>query len=230
MVYVLFIYLFRGIKFDKKIAFGLLVSMVYLLMTSNFMNFGIVVLLTLLLAFNFRQILKPLYILSMLVLLIIVLVYINSPFVPEMIAAKLEYVFKPWEYPTVRTRITDLQQALKNENFGLFKKLFGEGFGTGSAIYRENKLSPSLSKTFNFQEIDNGFYYIYHRGGWSLFTLFIISHMYLIARIKKHKAKVGFLIIILLTNFLSIHYFNYLFYLLVPFLILNPKRLIGIKE
>lgn len=229
IVYILFIYLVRGMKFDKSLAIGLLISMIYLLMTSNFMNFGIVVLLSIIIALNFKQIFKPVYILGMLVLLIVLVIYITSPLVPEMIASKLEYVFKPWEYPTVRTRIADFQQALNNENFGVFQKLFGDGFGASSNIYRENKLSPSLSRTFAFQEIDNGFYYLYHRGGWSLLVLFFISHLYLVARIKYNKAKIGFVIILLLTNLLSIHYFTYLFYLIIPFLILYPQKLVKVK-
>ncbi len=224
MVYILFLYLQNNKKFDVRLGFALLGSMVYLLMTSNFMNVSIVFILSLLTVVNLRQLLKPVYIAGILVLGISIIFYIKSPYVPEMIASKLEYVLKPWEYGTVKTRISDLNQALENENFGRFKNLFGEGFGASSEIFRENKIAPSLSRTFSFQEIDNGFYYIYHRGGWSLLSLFLLSHIYLISRIHGFKTKIGFFVIVLITNLLSIHYFNYLFYLLLPYWIIHKRN------
>lgn len=227
MVYILFYYLYHHKKFDRTLGIALMGSMIYLLMTSNFMNFSIVLILSILTVVNMKQLLRPVYVIGILILGILLGLYINSPFVPEMIASKLEYVFKPWEYGTVKTRIADLQQALDNENFGVFKKLFGEGFGASSNIYRENKLSPSLSRTFSFQEIDNGFYYLYHRGGWTLVALFFATHLYLLSRIRGIKGKIGFFAIVLITNLLSIHYFNYLFYLFLPFWILHKREELG---
>lgn len=223
MVYILFNYLYTNKKFDRRLGVSLMGAMIYILMTSNFMNLAIVSALSLLVVINFKQLLKPIYIAGIMILGLLLVLYINSPFVPEMISSKLEYIFKPWEYGTVKTRIADLQQALDNENFGVFQKLFGEGYGASSNIYRENKLSPSLSRTFAFQEIDNGFYYLYHRGGWSLLVLFFVSHIYLITKTPRIKAKIGFFVIILITNALSIHYFNYLFYLILPFWILHKR-------
>lgn len=224
MVYILFLHLQDNKKFDFRLGIALLGALIYLLMTSNFMNVSIVLVLSMLTIINFRQLLKPVYIAGIIVLTISIILYIKSPYVPEMISSKLEYVFKPWEYGTVKTRISDLNQALDKENFGTFKKLFGEGFGTSSEIYRENKIAPSLSRTFSFQEIDNGFYYIYHRGGWSLLSLFFLSHIYLMSRIHGVKAKIGFFVIVLITNLLSIHYFNHMFYLLLPFWVLHRRK------
>lgn len=227
MVYILFYYLFAHKKFDRRLGVALMGAMIYILMTSNFMNLAIVSALSLLIVINFKELLKPIYISGIVMLGVLFVLYVNSPFVPEMIASKLEYVFKPWEYGTVKTRIADLQQALDNESFGTFKKLFGEGFGASSNIYRENKLSPSLSRTFSFQEIDNGFYYLYHRGGWTLVALFFATHLYLLSRIRGIKGKIGFFAIVLITNLLSIHYFNYLFYLFLPFWILHKREELG---
>lgn len=227
VIYILFYYLYTHKKFDKRLGVSLMGAMIYILMTSNFMNLAIVFTLSLLMVINFKQLLKPIYITGILILGVLFILYINSPFVPEMIASKLEYVYKPWEYGTVKTRITDLQQALDNENFGGFQKLFGKGYGASSNIYRENKISPSLSRTFSFQEIDNGLYYLYHRGGWTLLTLFFVTHLYLMSKIRGFKAKIGFFAIVLITNLLSIHYFNYQFYLILPFWILHNRSEIG---
>ncbi len=220
IVLILFYYLFYARPFDKKLGIALSLSFVYLLMTSNFTNILIVFSLVALIVINFKKLFQLKYVLSVFFLTILVVVVLQSSFVPDMVTTKMEFVLKPWEYGSIKTRIQDLNQALVNENFTFFEKIFGEGYGVGSKIYRENEISPSLSKTLSFQEIDNGFYYLYHRGGWSLLLLFLLSHLLLLFKSRNIKAKFGFIIIVLSTNLLSIHYFNYMFYLLIPFLII----------
>lgn len=217
---ILFYYLYKGRPFDRRLGWALLYATVYLLLTSNFMNIAIVLSLVALIVVNFKKLFRPVYIITLIAFIVLGILYLRSPWVPDMVATKMEYALKPWEYGTVQTRIQDLQQALGNENFGWFEKIIGKGFGTGSKIYRENKISPSLSRTLAFQEIDNGFYYLYHRGGWSLLSIFIISHIYLMFKIKRVEAKLGFVALVFITNILSIHYFNYYFYLLIPFFII----------
>ena len=75
-----------------------------------------------------------------------------------------------------------------------------------------------------FQEIDNGFYYLYHRGGYLLLFLFISIHIYLISIIDSLKVKIGFISIVLITCLLSIHYFNNMFYLIIIFMILSKRE------
>ena len=220
---LLFYYLLTRKTFDKKLVLAAILGLVYIALTSNFMNLVIFLLLVILLSFDFRKLFRPVYIFSTLFFLIGLFLYLNSPYVPELISNKLEYVFKPWEYGSFKTRIDDFNQVVANEDFGFFKQLFGEGFGTSSQIYRYNPISVSLSRTFSFQEIDNGFYYLYHRGGWSLLVIFIVSHLYLLLKINNIKAKMGFFIFVFFTCLLSIHYFNYYYYLLIPFFILNRK-------
>ncbi len=225
IVLILFIYLVKSKSFDKNLLVALVLGMTYIMLSSNFTNLAIVISLSILIIINWKKALKPGYILIVSVLFVLAVVFVKSPYVPQMVSEKTEYIFKPWEYPTVQTRIQDLNQALRKENFDFFEKFFGQGFGVKSSIYRENKYSPSLSRTLTFHEIDNGFYYLYHRGGWSLLFLFIITHLFLATKLKTIKAKTGFLVLILITNIFSIHYFTYQFYLLTPFFVLYPRVL-----
>ena len=206
--------------FDKKLVIATIMGVIYIALTTNFMNLAVLVAFLILLAVNFKKLFKPIYIVVFILIFLGGLWYLNSSFVPELVSAKMKYIYRPWEYPSLQTRVEDLSKALHNENFNPFKQVFGEGFGTSTSIYRENKIAPSLSRTFNFQEIDNGFYYLYHRGGWSLLIIFIISHIFLIFKIKGVKSKLGFVALVFITNILSIHYFNYYFYLLIPFFII----------
>lgn len=221
---LLFYYLLNGMAFDKKLIIASFLGFIYIALSTNFMNLAIFIVLGFLLMVNLKKLLKPIYIISFLCLIVLGIAYLNSPFVPELVTAKLQYVFKPWEYPSLKTRIDDFNQIVSKEDFGIFKQIFGEGFGTSSQIYRYNPIAVSLSRTFSFQEIDNGFYYIYHRGGWTLLSIFILAHLYLMLRIKKIKSRIGYVMFVFITCILSIHYFNYTFYLLIPFFILYNNK------
>ncbi len=227
IVFILFYYLLYEKPFDKRLIIASIMGVFYISSTTNFMNLAILAALLLLLAINFRKLFRPIYVVVLFVILLGCLWYLNSSFVPELVSEKMKYIYKPWEYPSLQTRIEDLSKAIKKENFNTFKKIFGEGFGASTSIYRENKISPSLSRTFSFQEIDNGFYYLYHRGGLSLLGIFVFAHIYLMFKVKAIKARIGFVIIVCITNILSIHYFNYYFYVLLPFLILYKDRILN---
>jgi len=147
--------------------------------------------------------------------------FFSSSFAPELIKEKIPYVLKPLEYESLKIRVDDWQKAVRSEKFGLKEKIIGEGFGASTRIFRENELAQSWSRFYTFQEIDNGYYYIYHRGGYLLLALFIAVHLYLLTRIKLLKAKIGFITVIGFTCLLSIHYFNNIYYLIIPFLVLE---------
>ena len=168
-----------------------------------------------------KRFFNPIYLSVIGILIICGVIYLQSSLVPELVQMKLKYVFKPWEYSSLKIRISDLQKAFENENYTTIETIFGKGFGASTEIFRENKIARSFRGVYRFQEIDNGFYYIFHRGGISLLLLFLLSHFYLMLKIPNLKAKLGFILFFFMTNLLSIHYFNYFFYLLIPFLILN---------
>ena len=223
---ILFYYLLAAKPFDKRLVIAAIMGLISIALTTNFMNLAVFTILILLLVIKFEKLLKPVYVIGLVLVLLGGIWYLNSPFVPELVSAKMKYIYKPWEYGSLRTRLEDFNKAILSENFTTFNKIIGKGFGASTTIYRENKIAPSLSGTFNFQEIDNGFYYLYHRGGWSLLLLFILSHLYLLLRINSAKTKLGFVALVFITNILSIHYFNYFFFLLIPFFIFYRDRIL----
>lgn len=230
IIFIVFYYLLFKIPFDLRLLKAGVLALLYMVLNTNFMNMTIFAVLLLLLFINFKKMFKPVYIIGFSIIFLTGLWYLNSPFVPKLVAAKMQYITRPSEYPSLKTRKEDLQKALDNANFSPIKKAFGEGYGASTSIYRENKIARSLSGTFTFQEIDNGFYYLYHRGGWSLLLVFLISHLCLLSMINLVKAKAGFIVIVLLTNILSIHYFDYYFYLLIPFFIIYGNEIKGQLE
>ena len=221
IVLIGFYYLYNKKTFDMPLAIAWLLALVYLFMTSNLMNLVTAGVLLILIVVNVFKIFKPAFIVGFSILLVGSITFFNSDFAPEAIKTKLPYILKPWEYESLKTRITDFRRALNTEDFTWSEKIFGEGFGASTTIYRENEIAVSLSGKITFQEIDNGFYYLYHRGGFLLLFLFLLANIYLIYKIPSLKAKLGFIFIVVFTNLLSIHYFNNVFYLLLPFIILE---------
>lgn len=217
---LVFYYILFKKPIDLKLVIALGLGLIYIALTTNFMNLAVFGGLVVLLVVNFRKLMKPIYLVSITILIILIIGYLNSSFVPELVSDKLKYVYQPWDYPSLKTRVDDFNQIVSKENFGVFKQIFGEGFGTSSEIYRFNPVAVSLSRTFSFQEIDNGFYYIYHRGGWTLLFIFLLSHLFLFFKIHEVKARLAFAWFVFVTCILSIQYFNYAFYLLIPYFIL----------
>lgn len=228
IVLICFYYLYNKRTFDAPLAISTLLAMVYLFLTSNLMNLVIAGLLLILIVVNIRKLFKPGFIIGFAIVLAGAIVFFNSELTPDAIKKKLPYVLKPWEYASLRTRILDLQTALLTEDFSLREKIIGQGFGASTSVYRENVIAQSFSMTYTFREIDNGFYYHYHRGGFILLFIFLAVHVYLVRIIPSTKAKLGFIVIALFTNLLSIHYFTYVFYLVVPYLILEGNRKRGL--
>lgn len=222
-----FYYLYFKKAFDRQYAIAMAMGVSYIALTTNFMNLLIVVVLTAILVTNFRKLLQPVYIISISVFLTISVAILYSPYMPELVKVKLEYVSKPHKYPSFQIRIQDLKQVINNEDFNTQEKLFGRGFGTRSVVYRDIPWRQDVTVAFQFQEIDNGFYYLYHRGGWTLLLLVIMAHIWLLVKIKNLKAKAGFLTIFVITNLLTIHYFNHMFYLILPYTIIYGNKLTG---
>lgn len=219
-----FYYLYRNLKFDWKLGVSAILALAYTAITTNFMNLGIIVGMIFLIIVNFKRFFNPIYLSIIGIFIVVGLIYLQSSLVPELVQTKLKYVFRPWEYSSLRIRISDLQKAFESENYTTIEKIFGKGFGASTEIFRENKIARSFRGVYRFQEIDNGFYYIFHRGGISLLLIFLLSHIYLMFKIPNLKAKLGFVLFFFLTNLLSIHYFNYFFYLLIPFIILTKDE------
>ena len=224
IVLISFYYLYNQRTFDAPLAISFLLAMVYLFLTSNLMNLVIAGALLILIIVNIQKLFKPGFIIGFAIMIVGGIVFFNSELTPDAIKKKLPYVLKPWEYASLKTRILDFETAVMTENFTWSEKLIGQGFGVSTTVYRENVIAQSFSMNYTFREIDNGFYYLYHRGGFILLFLFLAVHIYMVTIIPSTKAKLGFIVIVLFTNLLSIHYFTYVFYLVIPYLILEGNR------
>lgn len=222
-LFISFIYLFNKKTIDRKIIVAFFLAFAYTLITTNFMNLGVIIILMTLVWVDLKKLFSPTSIILTLVLLISSISFLNSSYVPELISEKSKYIFKPWEYASVQTRIVDFKQAVKNENYTFTECIVGKGFGASTTIvrYYRDRRNKLHSNTNTFQEIDNGFYYLFHRGGFSLLLIFLITHFYLFLKIPNYKAKIAFIIILLFTNLLSIHYFNYIFYMFFAYYIMQ---------
>jgi len=224
IVLISFYYLIKNKNFDLKLVIAFIVAMPSLLLTTNLMNIVITVILLALLIVDFKKLIQPKFIFIIIGIGLSSVLFFNSDYAPDLIKEKIPYLLDPFEYPSLKIRVNDLNAAITKENFSITEKIFGNGFGASTTIYRENERVQAFSDFMTFQEIDNGFYYLYHRGGFLLLLLFFIFHGYLIFKIKDTKVKVGFMFIVVFTCLLSIHYFNNMFYLILPYLILEGSK------
>ena len=224
IVLICFYYLLKRKPLDISLGLSFLIAMPYLVLTTNLMNMVITAVLLFLIMANFKKLFQPSYIIISALIVISSIAYINSDLAPQLIKEKLPYVLKPWDYASLKIRIEDFGKAVRSEDFNTAQKIFGKGFGASTSIYRENEEAQSFSRYFTFQEIDNGFYYLYHRGGFLLLFIFSLLHFVLLLKLPTFRAIAGFLFLVIFTNLLSIHYFNNVFYLLIPFLILEGKN------
>ena len=224
IILISFYYLIKNKSFDLKLVTAYIVAIPSLLMTTNLMNIVITGILLMLLVVDFKKLMQPKFIFIIVGIGLSSFLFFNSNYAPDLIKQKIPYLLDPFEYPSLKIRANDLKTALSQENFSITEKIVGKGFGASTTIFRENEEVQAFSDFITFQEIDNGFYYLYHRGGFSLLILFILFHSYLLMVIKSFKVKVGFIFIITFTCLLSIHYFNNMFYLILPFLILEGNK------
>ena len=224
IILISFYYLIKNKSFDLKLATAYIVAIPSLMMTTNLMNIVITGILLMLLVVDFKKLMQPKFIFIIVGIGLSSFLFFNSNYAPDLIKQKIPYLLDPFEYPSLKIRANDLKTALSQENFSITEKIVGKGFGASTTIFRENEEVQAFSDFITFQEIDNGFYYLYHRGGFSLLILFILFHSYLLMVIKSFKVKVGFIFIITFTCLLSIHYFNNMFYLILPFLILEGNK------
>ncbi|WKK86013.2 hypothetical protein QYS48_03010 [Marivirga arenosa] len=146
-------------------------------------------------------------------------------FFNEKLTEKIGYITKPWEYSTVKHRVETVNLMLDKTTGSYQEIFFGSGVGVTSTYFEINEISPSLSRQRTFHEIDNGFYYVYHRFGLVGLSIFLLFHLYLLFGSKVNlRFKLAFLAIFLISNLLSIHYFTNAFFVLFLILFLNKHN------
>lgn len=156
-----------------------------------------------------------------LILLVAIVFIFSMNYVDVRFIDKIGYVFKPLESSTIQTRIGDLLYIWPEATASIEKIIFGSGIGIRSIVYRFNDSNPALSEYRTFLEIDNGFFYIFHRYGLIGFSLFLYVHKKLFQQINGFNPKIMFLIIVVITNILSIHYWSHYIFPILTALILS---------
>ncbi|MEJ2527226.1 MAG: hypothetical protein P8Y49_03940 [Sulfurovaceae bacterium] len=164
-------------------------------------------------------ILKP----SMKNIAIIVLVSLMSIFLaPKLLSEahleKLSQIINPLESRTAMTRLNDLsyaydQMIIKDENI-----IFGEGIGISTEILRTS-LDGKWSEYRKFLEIDNGFFYVFHRLGIVGLIVYIGVIFYLLYRFGSRRNKLMYFSFFLVTNLLSTHFFTHIFSAFLTYLL-----------
>lgn len=112
---------------------------------------------------------------------------------------------------TVLTRFADLNHAISSRDITQTQLLLGEGIGVTTEVFRDNDYGMDRRV---FLEIDNGFYYVFHRFGILGLLIVIVLFSFLIYKLKDFWLVLCLSLIFLTSNLLSIHFFvtfNYLF-------------------
>lgn len=120
---------------------------------------------------------------------------------------KFRELLNPLQSPTLLTRANDLFYMLGQKS-GVGQVMLGDGLGVTSEVFRVSTRGGKLVEFREFLEIDNGFYYIYHRTGLVGLALFLMLHAYLLKKYGNPKNRMCFLVFFVVTNALSIHYFT----------------------
>jgi len=206
LFYILpFVYALLQIRIDKIIFANLIMGGIVGLLSGSLQNLTLILVIHAILIFDLRHI----SIKSFLLLIgVAITFYLSLRYVDSRFVSKMSNIITPLESNTIRTRILDLLYIWPKATESIEKIIFGSGIGIRSTTYRVHVLSPSLSDYRTFLEIDNGFFYIFHRYGLIGFSLFLIVHKNLLNKIKGFNAKVIFIIVILIVNALTIHYWT----------------------
>lgn len=159
---------------------------------------------------------------------IVIFVFIMSIFLaPKLLSEahldKLSQIANPLESQTVITRLNDFSYAYdqmikKDENL-----IFGEGIGITTEVLRSS-WDGNWSEYREFLEIDNGFFYVFHRLGIVGLIVYIGVIFYLIHRFGTVRNKLMYFSFFLVTNLLSVHFFTHIFSAFLTYLLTRRSK------
>ncbi len=122
---------------------------------------------------------------------------------------KVKEIFNLSKSETIQMRVKDFKYIFPMSSDTWKKIIIGSGVGVNSVILRVNEDYPSLTGYRAFLEIDNGFFYIYHRSGIVGLMLILYSHFILIFKIRNLRSRLIFITFFIITNLLSYDYWSY---------------------
>lgn len=210
-----FIFIAYKLPVTRRYWFIVLCSVIVVLITGSLQYFIIIMLGVILntIKIKFSTILK-------LISVIVGLVFIMYKALPEKQVDKMLQLLNPLESPTVQTRVSDVQFAFNRNDS---EPLLGDGLGVRTTVQRVSFQDSNLIDTRDFLEVDNTFYYIYHRMGIFGLVMLVIFVSFLLRKLPI-RGKVFFIFFILVNGFLSIHLVSTnSFALVFSFLIMYPS-------
>lgn len=84
------------------------------------------------------------------------------------------------------TRLDDLRYLTQHFSMSEYNSWFGNGIGVRSEVVRYSPFSRGIVESRTFLEIDNGFYYIFHRFGLIGLFFSIVGLLYLFFKSPRH--------------------------------------------
>lgn len=201
------IYLAFDLKKDKLLLWNGVVGMAAILMNGSGQNFATMALLYILIYLRFRNKKEIIKNVSMLVVISLLFGVYVTYIADTHQQDKLSNIVSPLESSTVQTRLRDLTYMIEQPRT-FVENVVGVGIGAMSKVYRANFNNYALSQYREFIEIDNGFFYIFHRYGLIGLLLLFITHFKLYKRLNSKQMKIAFLGVFFFTNLLSIHYWT----------------------
>lgn len=144
------------------------------------------------------------------ILFLVTLLITGFGFLSEAHIEKISQIGSPQESLTLITRINDLANAYERMLNQKENMIFGEGVGVTTEVLRIS-WDGKFSEYREFLEIDNGFFYVFHRLGIFGLILYIALFLFLVIKFGSSKNKLMFISYFLLINLMSIHIFNQVF-------------------
>lgn len=136
---------------------------------------------------------------------------------------EIQQLTNPLASSSIQTRVFDLYYMVSNTTNSIGEIVLGSGWGVTSEALRFSRENPVRMEYRTFLEIDNGFFYVYHRTGLIGLLTFLGVHAWLILRNGIPKNRVAFSLYFVITNCLSIHYITAPHSVLLFYLLLRQK-------
>jgi len=201
-----FMYLLYNIEYDRVFYFNIVVGSIAIFINGSLQNlllFGFVYIIALFSFSKFVAFIRKSWLI--IVFFTIGVVFLSSS-IDSRYVDKIKELSNPFESGTIKTRISDLSYVFPEATSSIRKIILGSGVGVNSIVLRENKKYKSLTRYKTFLEIDNGFFYIFHRFGLIGLVLVLLIHFYLYLNISNRNAGLFFILYFIITNLLSYHY------------------------
>lgn len=144
-------------------------------------------------------------------------------FAPAKTVEKFKTISNPTKSTSLVGRITDLIYMTTQVKYSSFQIVFGSGVGTVSEVSRLAIWDMKTISKHKFPEIDNGFFYAWHRTGFVGLALYLFLFGVIFKRIKNIKNRISFVVYFIITNLLSTHFFTHFTTALIVYVLVRRE-------